>query len=93
MLLNDVLKVTWSSFILYTSSFFHKYIFLLTGFGFSGLHVISSRTMSWSLFPIDGKGLHLSLNDRWEVSIKFNVFPFRVGKSTIYSYPLSATLS
>lgn len=51
-----------SSFILYMSAFFHKNIFLITGFGLNGLHAISSRTISWSLFPMDGSGFHRSLN-------------------------------
>jgi hypothetical protein len=38
------------------SVFFHKNIFLRTGFGLNGLHAISSRTISWSLFPINGSG-------------------------------------
>ena len=91
--LKDVLNVSRSSFILYISAFFHRYIFLLTGLGFKGLHAISSKTMSWSLFPIDGNGLHLNLNDGWEISIKSKVFSLRVGKSTICSKPLSATVS
>jgi hypothetical protein len=44
------------------SAFFHKNIFLRTGFGLNGLHAISSRTISSSLFPITGSGLHRSLN-------------------------------
>jgi hypothetical protein len=44
------------------SAFFHKNIFLRTGFGLNGLHAISSRTISWSLFAMDGSGLHRRLN-------------------------------
>ena len=62
MFLCGVFKIAKSSFILYMSAFFHKNIFLRTGFGFNGLRAISSRTISWSLFPIAGSGLHRSLN-------------------------------
>ena len=62
MFLCVVFKIAKSSFILYMSAFFHNNIFLRTGFGFNGLRAISSMTISWSLFPIAGSGLHRSLN-------------------------------
>ena len=62
MFLCVVFKIAKSSFILYMSAFFHKNIFLRIGFGLNSLHAISSRTISWSLFPIAGSGLHCSLN-------------------------------
>ena len=75
------------------SAFFHKNIFLRTGFGLNDLHAISSRTISWSLFAMDGSGLHRRLNSGWEVSIMSKVLSLHVGKSTICSNPLSATIS
>ena len=64
MFLCVVFKIVKSYVILYIhmSVFFHKNIFLRTGFGLNGLHAISSRTISWSLDLIDGSGLHHSLN-------------------------------
>ena len=60
MLCSRLLSLTLS--YIYMSVFFHKNIFLRTGFGLNGLHAISSGTISWSLFPVDGSGLYHSLN-------------------------------
>ena len=57
MFLCVMFKIAKSSFILYMSAFFHKNIFLRTGVGLNGLHVISSMTISGSLFPIDGSAV------------------------------------
>ena len=43
---------------------------------------VSKSTVSWSMLPFDGMGLHLCLKLGWEVSIRSKVFSLRVGKST-----------
>ena len=53
---------------------------------------VSNSTMSWSLLPIDGIGLHLCLKLGWEVSIRSKILSLRVGKSAI-SRLLSAAMS
>ena len=53
---------------------------------------VSRRNISGSLFPMDGKGLHLSMYDGWEERIRSNVLIFCVGKSTSCSM-LSAVMS
>lgn len=47
--------------------------------------------MSWSLFPIDGIGLHLRLN-LW-LHVMSSVLSFRVGKSTTCNRLLSESIS
>ena len=49
--------------MLCTSAFFHRKMFRLVGLGLTGLEATSSRTISWSLFPMDGNGLQRCLND------------------------------
>ena len=49
--------------------------------------------MSWSLFPIEGSGLHLSINEGWDVKMRCSVLSLRVGKLTICSSPLSDVMS
>ena len=39
----------------------------------------------WSLLPRDGSGVHLSINEGWEVNSRSSVFLSRVGKSTTCS--------
>jgi hypothetical protein len=82
-----------SSFILCISVFCHNNIFLLTGFCLCALHAMPNRAMTWSLFSIDGRGLYRCLKVGCDVSITFNVFYLLVGKSTICSSRLSATIS
>ena len=54
---------------------------------------VSKSTMSWSLLAIDGIGLHNCLKLGWAVSIRSKILSLRVGKSTICSRLLSATMS
>ena len=54
---------------------------------------VSRRPISRSLFPMDGKGLRLSMYDRWEEKIRSNVLFFRVGKSPSCYRLLSAVMS
>ena len=36
--------------------------------------------MLWSLFPIEGRGLHLSINEGGDVKMRSRVLSFLVGK-------------
>jgi len=67
-----------SSFILCISVLCHKNIFFLTGFCLCALQAVSNRTMTWSLFLIDGRGLYRCLKVGCDVSIAFNVFYFLI---------------
>ena len=82
-----------SSFIRSTSALFQRYIFLRGGLGCVALIEVSKSTMSWSLLAIDGIGLHNCLKLGWAVSIRSKILSLRVGKSTICSRLLSATMS
>ena len=57
------------------------------------MRLVSSRTILWSLFPIEGSGLHLSINEGWDVKMRSNVLSFLVGNDTICSKLLSAVMS
>ena len=37
------------------------------------MRLVSSRTMSWSLFPMEGIGLHLSMNEGCDVKMRSRV--------------------
>ena len=55
-----ILYSSRSSWIPWISALFHRYIIRLRGLGGRNTKLVSRRTMSWSLLPIDGSGLHFS---------------------------------
>ena len=59
------------------------------------MRLVSRRTMSWSLCPIEGSSLHISINEGWDVKMRSRVLSLRVGKVTtsICSKLLSAVMS
>ena len=75
----------WISSLMFdVSALSHLYIFRLTGLFLIGVNNVSVRTMSWSLLPRGGKGLHLFTRDGWDVNNKSKVLSFWVVKSTIW---------
>ena len=82
-----------SSLMHWMSAFFHRRIFLLGGFGRVAVIVVSNKTISRSLLPIEGLDLHRCVKLEWVVRMMSNVFCFLVGKLTICSKLLSDTMS
>ena len=63
------------------SAFFQRNIFLLVGLGLYAFVDMSTIMMSWSLFPIGGRVLHLSTCPGWLVNRRSNMLFSLVGWS------------